>query len=398
MEEPQATPKLLATKTAEAIQQYALKNYAAAADLYSRASVVQAELNGEMAPENAELLYAYGRCLYHVAIGKSDVLGEKVVGTGSGGDKPRGKKRKGAGGKAEFKSAEVVSQEHMDSTAGERSSDAKKSATTPYFQIEGDDVGWDSDESDGEDVDSEGEGPQGNDDAAEEEEVDDDFAIAYEILDTARILFLRRIEELSSSDLSNTSNRRSSTTPSKGKAKADDTHTTIEALNPAMRHFQELLADTYDLQSEISLENERFADATVDSKASLALKQQLYPTDSSMIAEAHFKVSLALEFGAKTTTEKIDELDGGGREEVEGVDEEMRKESARHMALAIESTKLRVEREQKEFEACNNKEDKEKRRKGIVDVKEMIADMEQRVCFSPFVCLAASASAMNETY
>ena len=33
-----------------------------------------------MSSRNAELLYSYGRCLYHVAVKNSDVLGSKVAG------------------------------------------------------------------------------------------------------------------------------------------------------------------------------------------------------------------------------------------------------------------------------------------------------------------------------
>ena len=81
----------LAEFKAAATKEYSLKNYAVAADWYSKASELQMLLNGEMSPDNADLLYAYGRCLYHVAISKSDVLGSKVAGSG---EEPKKKKRK----------------------------------------------------------------------------------------------------------------------------------------------------------------------------------------------------------------------------------------------------------------------------------------------------------------
>ena len=65
---------------ARATLKYAVKDYNAAAELYSEATELQAELNGEMSSQNAELLYNYGRCLYHVAVKNSDVLGTKVAG------------------------------------------------------------------------------------------------------------------------------------------------------------------------------------------------------------------------------------------------------------------------------------------------------------------------------
>ncbi|KAK5016962.1 hypothetical protein LTR60_002150, partial [Cryomyces antarcticus] len=85
--------KRLANMVASATQQYSLKNYDAAADFYSEATELQAIVNGEMSPENADLLYAYGRCLYHVAVSKSDVLGGKVAGE-KGADKPKKRKAK----------------------------------------------------------------------------------------------------------------------------------------------------------------------------------------------------------------------------------------------------------------------------------------------------------------
>lgn len=46
----------------------------------STATELQAKINGEMSAQNADLLYAYGRCLYHYALKSSDVLGSKVAG------------------------------------------------------------------------------------------------------------------------------------------------------------------------------------------------------------------------------------------------------------------------------------------------------------------------------
>ena len=77
---------------ARATLRYSVKDYDAAAELYSEATELQAELNGEMSSLNAELLYQYGRCLYHVAVKNSDVLGLKVT----GGKREDGSSRKSA--------------------------------------------------------------------------------------------------------------------------------------------------------------------------------------------------------------------------------------------------------------------------------------------------------------
>lgn len=65
----------LADLSAKGTALYAHKKYEAAADIFSRASILQAEINGELAPENAEILFHYGRSLFKVGQSKSDVLG-----------------------------------------------------------------------------------------------------------------------------------------------------------------------------------------------------------------------------------------------------------------------------------------------------------------------------------
>lgn len=69
----------LADLTEKAAAKDAIRDYEAAAELYSQATEIQAQLNGEMAVENADLLYAYGKALYNVAVSKSDVLGSKIT-------------------------------------------------------------------------------------------------------------------------------------------------------------------------------------------------------------------------------------------------------------------------------------------------------------------------------
>src|SRR5688500_12887499 len=50
-----------AAQSAKGAAWYAHKNYAEAAEVYSRASILQAELNGETSPDKAEILFHYGR-------------------------------------------------------------------------------------------------------------------------------------------------------------------------------------------------------------------------------------------------------------------------------------------------------------------------------------------------
>lgn len=340
---------------ASATQQYSLKNYSAAAEFYSEAAEVQDAINGEMSPENADLLYLYGRCLYHVGVSKSDVLGGKVAGNSN--EEPKRKKRKtkqvedvaesSAAGAAKgegsvladaIKNGEAKKEEqeqHSDLIEGKPSSDK------PFFQITGD-KNW----TDSEDEDEDGDDAEGGE---EEEEEDDDFAIAYEILDVARVLLGRKLESLESTTTASESSKEP----------------------PETRQLRERLADTHDLQAEIKLENEQFADAVTDAQAALKYKLQLFPQESGMVAEAHYKLAIALDFAAlpapPTEEEENAEPKTEPKEEPK-VNEEMRAQAATEMEKAIASCQLRI---QKDTEAGKTA--------AIADIKSMVAEMKNRL-------------------
>ncbi|KAK4498006.1 hypothetical protein PRZ48_010662 [Zasmidium cellare] len=357
VEQPTATedlPAKLDQLKASATHQYSLKKYDKAAEYYSEAAAVQDEINGEMALENADLLYQYGRCLYHVAVENSDVLGGKVAG-----EEPKRKKRKVSKEQAESSvaatnggesaggliadaikdSEQKTAEEVVGAAANEVDGMKPENSSNPFLQITGDE-NWEDEE----DEDEEGEG--------EPEEEEDDFATAYEILDMARVLLSRKLEAAQNDQ---------------GKGKGTEE-------KPEVRQLKERLADTHDLQAEISLENERFQDAINDTREGLALKVQLYPEESSLIAEAHYKLSLALEFASVTSTEETPD----GQAKVAQVDEDMRKESATEMELAIASCKARVTKEEARLATLDAAKATEKK-DSIAEVKDMITDMEQRL-------------------
>ncbi|PNY25784.1 NASP-like protein sim3 [Tolypocladium capitatum] len=74
-EDPNSKRVTLADLSAKGTALYAHRNYEAATEVFSKASVLQAEINGETAPENADILFHYGRSLFKVGQSKSDVLG-----------------------------------------------------------------------------------------------------------------------------------------------------------------------------------------------------------------------------------------------------------------------------------------------------------------------------------
>lgn len=347
-EEAQAN---LARLQAAATKEYSLKNYAAASEFYSQASELQELLNGEMSLDNADLLYQYGRCLYHLAVSKSDVLGNKVAGSGE----PQRKKRKTKSAAAtsdalkdgEQKMAEEVVEAVVDEKDGNATKKESETANKPFFQITGDE-NWTDSEDEGDDADEDG----------EEDEEDDDFAIAYEILDIARVLLTRKLDTIPQH------------LDGKGKGKA----TLVE--NPEARTVMDRLADTHDLQAELSMENENFPEAVAEGRSALELKQKLYPLESSLLAEAHFKLALAMEFASVTTT-NAEAVEQGAQKE-ETVDEDLRKEAVTHMESAIESCRLRVEKEESTL-SSQPADKQEAKKKEIKDVKEMMSEMQQRL-------------------
>ncbi|KAI5248931.1 hypothetical protein E4T43_01141 [Aureobasidium subglaciale] len=354
---PQETPQIanreeaqvdLAKLQAAATKEYSLKNYAQASEFYSQASELQMQLNGEMSLDNADLLYQYGRCLYHLAVSKSDVLGNKVAGSGE----PQKKKRKTKSSHDALKDDDQkMAEEVVGAVVEEKDGPATKkeddSASKPFFQITGDE-NWTDSEDEGDDAEA-GDG---------EDEDDDDFAIAYEILDIARVLLTRKLD----------------TIPQHLDGKGKGKETLVE--NPEARTVMDRLADTHDLQSELSMENENFPEAVAEGRSALALKEKLYPLESSLLAEAHFKLALAMEFASVTTTNSEAVEQGAQKEET--VDEDLRKEAATHMESAIESCRLRVEKEQSALpNLAADKQDAKK--KEIENVKEMMSEMQQRL-------------------
>ena len=358
--------------TAQATLKYSVKDYNTAADLYSKATELQAEINGELSLENADLLYAYGRCLYHVAVRNSDVLGSNIAGEKSEeGHKPSSKKQKKqqlpdeADNQQKSIGEGIVTKVVDKKNSPNQPSEKADLRSKPYFQFTGDENFDTSDE-------EEEEGADAQVEDAEDAEEEDDFVNAYEVLDLARVLLLKKLEEPDNSS-------------GKGKERCEPLQ---------VQQLKERLADTYDLQAEISLEGERFPNAVLDLRSALQLKKELFPQESSLVAEAHFKLSLALEFSSvtqqKTENGEFDSDTGAH------FDESTREEAALEMEEAIASCRLRIKKEKMTLvdpTKANGDSGKPKVTKGdIADVKEMIKEMEQRVsvivtfsCESPHV-------------
>lgn len=135
----------LADMSAKGSAMYAHKNYEEAAEIFSRASNLQAELNGELAPENAEILFHYGRSLFRVGQSKSDVLGGQAAGE----SKPQGKAN-GSAAAAAPKPKLPTLDEGAAETPAEAAAKKDAEPAKPLFQFTGDENFVDSDDEDAE--------------------------------------------------------------------------------------------------------------------------------------------------------------------------------------------------------------------------------------------------------
>ena len=93
-----------------------------------------------------------------------------------------------------------------------------------------------------------------------------------------------------------------------------------------------------------------------------------------MIAEAHYKLSLALEFASITMSG-----DDGANAKREEIDQTLRDEAVTEMDLAITSFRMKVQAKEVEIATSASPADNELLRKEVADMREVIADMEQRV-------------------
>lgn len=263
--DPEETAKSLrvslADLSAKASALYVHKKFDEAAEVYAQAAEMQAEMNGEMSPENAEILFLYGRALFKVGQSKSDVLGGKApeakkptkpkaakqTKSADGSGPATAEKKEGAVevagssaaalAEAEAELNEVLAEAAAQEAAKKEKEEPKPEQKKALFQFQGDENFVESEEE--EEKAEEGEGE------AEEEE-EDDLAVAFEVLDLARVLFNKRLEAVQAEEAAQ-----------QGKGKeVEDTQGGGDSAT--IRHIKERLADTHDLLAEISLENERY--------------------------------------------------------------------------------------------------------------------------------------------
>lgn len=258
---------------------YASKQFEAAVEHYGEACQLFSQ--GHDGDEDPELLHLYGKALFQVAQSKNGIFGGSTDESGTTEREDTEAKEKG-NGMFTF-SEDVPLAEEEDASEGEKNHDEEEEE--------------DQEEESGNDDENPQEGSKQEELQGEEQS---DFEVAWEILDLSRTLFESNI-------------------------------TTTTGDSEKLHQIKLNLSDVYDLLGEISLETENFAQASVDFESLLKLRESVYPFESNMISEAHYKLSLALEFNF--------------------ADEKSRTRAIEHLKKAIASIK------QKQSKSGENKED-----------------------------------------
>jgi HAT1-interacting factor 1 len=119
----------------------------------------------------------------------------------------------------------------------------------------------------------------------------------------------------------------------------------------------------------------------------LAIHQSLFPEEHEAVAEAHYKLSLALEFASITRAKEEGEESKEAEDETH-FDQAMRDEAVKEMEAAITSVKLKLQNKEVELASSLSSDDNEITTAQIADAREIIAEMEQRV--SLFACFTSS--------
>ncbi|KAF9209392.1 hypothetical protein BGZ49_004697 [Haplosporangium sp. Z 27] len=267
---------------------FALQDYELAVEKFGLASEMLGQVYGETNPRCADTLFMYGKALLEHAIQQSSVLG----------------------GVTEKKSKDEL--EAVVAAAGGSSGASSSSApSNPRFVFEGDDDDEEEEEEEGQ------EGGSG------EGEDQDDFAVAWDVLDLARVLYHRQGTE-------------------EALLKLGDVHISL---------------------GDVSLESENFEQAVADFREAILIKEARLQPDDRQLAEAHYKLALALEY----TPEESDK-------------------AQEHIHKASKVLKARIQKLEEllssgkgKARATDASESETKMAKELAELHELVGEMDQKV-------------------
>lgn len=275
---------------------YAAKDYEEAVNHYGEACQIYSSDNE--GKESPELLFLYGKALFQIAVSKNGIFGGNPN-----------------------EAAALTTKE-------ENNGEEKKNGMFQFSE----DVPLAEEEDDADDDEEEEEkGEQEEEQKGEAEEKEEpqeeqsDFEIAWEILDLSRSLYEQSI----------------------GKTSLEQIPENAEKSTDPIVITKIKLSDIHDLLGEISLETENFKQASEDFESLLKIREELYPFESELISEAHYKLSLALEFNF--------------------ADSDSKKKAVEHLTKAIKSIKKKQE----------SQKDDEKDLELIKDLESRLEDLQK---------------------
>ncbi|RKP07983.1 hypothetical protein THASP1DRAFT_30202 [Thamnocephalis sphaerospora] len=246
---------------------FALAQYEDAVQEYGQASQLLGEHFGQDAPECADVLLLYGKALLHNAVQQNGVLGSQAGKAAASAEEQEEEMAQSAMpalakilqflGEPDMDGDDAQEDEEIVDT-GEGSADATGSKEPEDQDDDNDDD--DDDDDDDEDGGDGEEGEEGEEEDGEaQDEPGDDFGMAWEILDLARVIYSRQSTE----------------------------------------QAKEKLGEVYMLLGDVSLESENFEQAVQDYGEALQIKTKLYANDDRRLAEAYYKHALSFEYTNK---------------------------------------------------------------------------------------------------
>ncbi|GAA5868053.1 hypothetical protein JCM1840_003667 [Sporobolomyces johnsonii] len=237
---------------ARGIRFLALSKYSDACDALAQAVEALAEKHGELAPESVDALVLYGKALLGNAIAQSAVLG---------GGAP---------------SAPLPDPSRSSTPAAAGASSSSTPAAGPSnaaFHFGGD-------AEDDEDDEEEGEGEDDEADAAPGADREDDLESAFQVLDLARSIVEKEVDDLEKS--------------LKEEEGTEDKET-------RRRERKEKLADVHRLLGDVATESEQFDGAVEEYSSALSILSRVLPPYDRALSELHMLIALALDFVPNAT-------------------------------------------------------------------------------------------------
>ncbi|KAJ2805905.1 hypothetical protein H4R20_001899 [Coemansia guatemalensis] len=269
---------------------FALGNWEEAIENFGELSSITEQTFGSESQRYADCLVMYGRALLQHAIEQNALLAQKALAEATTGSSSKDEDKDAAPSKAnikfegepDFREVEGLEQAAADSGVEEGSSSKGKQADTGVAAA--------------------------NEEGAEAEDEQDDFAAAWDILDLARVIQEKE-------------------TDSKSQLK---------------------YAETLMLLGDVSMESENFAQAVNDFTAALNVKLQHLEDDNRELAELYYKVALAHEYNNDTAKaldlmKDVQRILGNRLKALEISDKPEDKEDATSLKEVLEDVAAKVE-------------------------------------------------------